>query len=161
MEKYMIIPGFDNYAISNKGTLKNVKNGNILKLQVGKTGYQQYTLCQNGIKKTFKIHRLVALAFIPNPERSLQVNHKDGNKLNNTVSNLEWCTAKENDTHARLLGLKAENKPIEAIEISTSESTLFYSIGEASTYLSINRGTIHKVLSGKYKKTTGYIFKYV
>lgn len=160
MEKYVLIPNFDNYAVSNEGILKNVKNGKILKLQLNQNGYPTYTLCQNGVKKAFAIHRLVALFFIPNPENKEQVNHINGIKTDNRVSNLEWCTAKENDTHARMLGLKSENKPVESIHLLTNTSTIFYSIGEASALLGINRGTIHKVLSGKYKQTNGYTFKY-
>ena len=161
MEKYIVIPGFDNYAVSNRGNLKNIKNGNILKLQTNKSGYNEYTLAQNGIKKNFKIHRLVGILFIPNEDKKPQINHIDGNKTNNNVNNLEWCTAKENDTHARETGLKNNNKPVEALDINTGEVTVFYSIGEASSVLGINKGSIHKVLSGKYKKTNGYIFNYL
>lgn len=106
MEKYIIINEFNNYAISNFGNVKNVKKNKILTPYLNVNGYLTYTFCQNGIKKTFRIHRLVALYFIDNPNNLPYVNHKDGNKTNNSVENLEWCTAQENDHHVRRTGLK-------------------------------------------------------
>lgn len=161
MEKYIIINGFDNYAISNYGNVKNIKNGRLLKLQVSKNGYYNYSLCQNGIKKNLMVHRLVALYFIENPDNKPYVNHKDGNKLNNHYTNLEWVTAKENDTHARTTGLKNQNKPIIAKHIITNEEMVFSSISESSAILCINKGSIARVLSGKRKKCHNYNFKYL
>lgn len=65
-----------------------------------KTGYLECNLCKDGLTHTKAVHRLVAETFIPNPDNKPQVNHKDGNKLNNNVDNLEWCTAAENVRHA-------------------------------------------------------------
>lgn len=161
MEKFILLPNFDNYAVSNKGALKNIKNGRILKLQINHSGYPSYVLSQNGIKKGIVIHRLVALLFINNLENKPQVNHINGIKTDNRVENLEWCTPKENDTHARILGLKKENKPIKSTHIETGDTNVFYSIGEASSFLGINKGSIHKVLTGKYKQTKKYTFQYV
>lgn len=161
MERYIIVNGFDNYAISNYGNLKNIKSGKLIKLQKKSNGYYYYTLCQNGIKKSLLIHRLVALHFIENPNNKPYVNHKDGNKLNNYYANLEWVTAKENDTHARNTGLKDQNKPIIAKHITTNEKIVFNSIGECSAILGINKGSIARVLNGKRKKCHNYNFKYL
>ena len=94
------IPG---YFISNLGRLKG-RSGKIINTYLNKrTGYLNVCLKPNGRNgkvKCLKIHILVAKAFILNPENKPQVNHIDGNKLNNTVSNLEWCTGKENMQHA-------------------------------------------------------------
>ena len=161
MEKYIVINEFDNYAISNLGNIKNIKKGNILTPYLNTNGYLTYTFCQNGVKKTFRLHRLVALYFIDNPNNLPYVNHKDGDKTNNKVENLEWCTAKENDTHARSSGLKNQEKPIIAKNIETNETLTFKSITEAGAFLGINKGTISKVLNGKRNQTHGYKFYFI
>ena len=161
MEKYIVINEFDNYAISNLGNIKNIKKGNILTPYLNTNGYLTYTFCQNGIKKTFRLHRLVALYFIDNPNNLPYVNHKDGDKTNNKVENLEWCTAKENDAHARSSGLKNQEKPIIAKNIETNETLTFKSVTEAGAFLGINKGTISKVLNGKRHQTHGYKFYFI
>ena len=161
MEKYIVINEFDNYAISNLGNIKNIKKGNILTPYLNTNGYLTYTFCQNGIKKTFRLHRLVALYFIDNPNNLPYVNHKDGDKTNNKVENLEWCTAKENDVHARSSGLKNQEKPIIAKNIETNETLTFKSVTEAGAFLGINKGTISKVLNGKRNQTHGYKFYFI
>ena len=161
MEKYMIIPGLDNFAISNKGNLKNIRNGRILKQTINSRGYYQCNVSQDGAKKSLRIHRLVGLLFVSNPENKPYINHIDGDKLNNDTSNLEWVTAKENDSHARKNGLKKGNRPIKSSSIYSGEEFVFYSIGEASSVLGINKGSIHKVLSGKYRQTKGFRFEYL
>lgn len=161
MEKYCIITNFDNYAVSNYGNIKNVKNGKILTPVKNKNGYLTYTFCQNKIKKSFRIHRLVAFYFIDNIYNKPYVNHKDGNKTNNHVNNLEWCTAKENDHHARATGLKNQEKPIIAINTLTNEKISFKSVRECGSFLGINAGTIVKVLKGKRNKVHDYTFKYL
>ena len=81
------------YQVSNCGRVKSIKFGKekILKTNVDKDGYLQVTLCKNNIKKVYKVQRLVAEAFIDNPDNLPQVNHKDEDKTNNNVDNLEWC----------------------------------------------------------------------
>ena len=161
MEKYCIIENFNNYAISNYGNIKNIKNNKILKPHKNTNGYMEYTFCQNKIKATFRIHRLVGIYFIDNPQNKPYINHIDGDKTNNNVSNLEWCSAKENDNHARETGLKNQEKPILAINVETKEKIPFKSIREAGRFLKINSGTIIKVLKGKRQKTHNYTFEYI
>ena len=95
-----------NYDISNLGRLRNHDTKKILKLKYEKSGYVRYGISINGKKYFRNIHQLVATAFIPNPKNKPVVNHKDGNKSNNNLKNLEWCTRSENDLHAFKLGLR-------------------------------------------------------
>lgn len=109
------------YSISNEGFVVNNKTGRILKpdiyvksrSKVGKKFYLRVTLSMNNIQKRYSLSRLVATYFIPNPDNKPEVNHKDGNRFNNHVDNLEWVTMEENNYHALITGLKprGENHP--------------------------------------------------
>jgi len=105
MEKFKQIKNYENYSVSNYGKIRNDKTGRILKPQKNTCGYLFVVLYENGVCKNYRIHRLVALAFIPNPENKRTINHIDGIKINNEVTNLEWCTQKENIHHAMDTGL--------------------------------------------------------
>lgn len=97
------IAGFEGlYAVSNKGKVMNLKSGKVLKNLVNTHGYARVGLCNgNGTKrKMIRVHRLVAQAFIPNPNNLPYVNHIDECKTNNDVTNLEWCTASQNTRHS-------------------------------------------------------------
>ena len=101
IELYKDINGFEGlYKISNIGNVYSCKKEIIMKTRFDKDGYKQINLYKNGKNYTLKIHRLVANAFIENKYNKPQVNHKDGNKANNRVDNLEWCTNYENRRHA-------------------------------------------------------------
>lgn len=103
------------YDVSNFGNIKRHGKENNLKPYLPNGGYSQVVLSKNGKIKTHYIHRLVALTFIHNPENKPEVNHIDGNKANNHVSNLEWATHKENSEHASQLNLyRPSNKQKEA-----------------------------------------------
>lgn len=120
-EIWKLITGTTEYYVSNQGKVKRVKNeltksGNvrsysivkerILKQDTSVKGYHTvHVPMTDGKTRHLRVHRLVAEAFLPNPNNLPQVNHKDGNKSNNQVSNLEWCTAKSNNSHARSSGL--------------------------------------------------------
>ena len=107
------IPGYQGlYQVSNMGRIKNLErdyfpgnnsvqhlNESIKKQQKNSNGYLQVSLFKNGVRKSFSVHRLVALTFIPNPDNKPQVNHIDECKTNNKVSNLNWMTSKENCNH--------------------------------------------------------------
>ena len=112
MEIWKNVIGYENlYKISNYGNIYSVVKQKSKSTRKKPNGYIIVDLCKNGIVHTKHIHRLVAEAFIPNPNGLPQVNHIDGNKQNNCVDNLEWCTCKENMQHAVENGLikKGEN----------------------------------------------------
>ncbi len=94
-EQWKVIEGFDLYEISTTGKIRNAK-GRILKPVDNGKGYLKFTLKQNGRNQREYVHRLVAVAFIPNPENKPFVNHIDNDPSNNCVDNLEWCTHQEN-----------------------------------------------------------------
>ena len=94
------ISGYRNYFIYDNGDVQNSSTNNNLKRSIGKHGYKYYRLSKDNKKQMFYAHRLVAEYFLDNPDDLPVVNHKDGNKLNNNVTNLEWTTYSENTTHA-------------------------------------------------------------
>ena len=99
VETFVKIEAFEKYEVSNLGRVRNMKSGRILKPQLHRDGYLVHLLCENNKKKNLFLHRIIATAFIDNPEGKPCVNHIDENKLNNDLRNLEWCTAKENAIH--------------------------------------------------------------
>ena len=194
MEQWKDIEGYEGiYQISSHGRVKSlprhIKSGpveftskeKILKPIKSNQGYLSYILCNNGERRQLRAHRLVAQAFIPNPQNKPEVNHIDGNKQNNNVINLEWVTRSENQQHAwdnglkpRLVGekngfykkhhseeaklklSKQHSKPV--INIDTGE--VYASISEASSKTGINLTSISNCCRGKQIKAGGYRWEY-
>ena len=171
MEVWKTVPGTDGYLqISTEGRAKSLLRGEgyILKPVPDQKGYLRLSIVISRKRHTYKIHRLVAQAFIDNPENLPQVNHKDGDKKNNHVSNLEWVTNKENAMHAIKSGLwktvtegsKRENerrkKPISATK--DGQTLTFNSVSEAERYF--NSRHISDVLKGKRRHVKGWSFSY-
>ena len=106
MSQFEPIEGYNGYySISEEGEVWSEKSKKFLSVFTDKDGYLLCNLYRDGIRKLHKIHRLVALTFIPNPENKPQVNHIDGNKANNHIDNLEWASPEENIKHAWSSGL--------------------------------------------------------
>ena len=106
-ERYTINERCEVYSLPKSGS--GGHNGRVLKQMISGRGYAYVILRKDNIAKHKFIHKEMAIAFIPNPENKPHVNHKDGNKLNNALGNLEWCTAKENTQHAIRTGLLKMN----------------------------------------------------
>lgn len=150
------------YQVSNLGRVKRVTTGIILKGSKDRGGYLVVNLSKNNIGSMKKIHRLVAQAFIPNPENKPEVNHIDEDKTNNMLSNLDWMTRKENNNHGTRTDRMAKTRsiPIIAINIKTGESQEFKSTKECVKQLGLHQPSITHVLKGRRKQTGGYTFKY-
>ncbi len=160
-EEYRILNTIDSkYAISNLGNIKNIKTNRILKPEITNKGYCKINLSINGVRKKFYIHRLVAMMFIENnnPDIKNNVNHKDGNKLNNRAENLEWVTSSENQIHAIKTGLKPQSIPIIAINLTTNEKQGFESIKDCANKLGLYTNGIRRVLNNECSHHHGYTF---
>ena len=145
------------YAITRDGRVWSYRSNKFLKPNlVG--GYHQVILCKEGKGKTHYIHRLVAEAYIPNPDGLPQVNHKDEDKSNNCVENLEWCDIKYNINYGTRTErvAKKRSKPVYCIELNK----IFDGINQAARELGINHSSIIKCCKGKLKTTGGYHWRY-
>ena len=156
METFVDIPGYPGYQISNCGNIFSRKLERVITLHPDKDGYLRCGLYNNNIEKHFRIHRLVATAFIPNPEDKPQVNHKDGNKANNNVSNLEWNTVAENNKHARET-LKVACKPVILIQGDIEYS--FRTTKEAIVFLKSYNRIWKRLVTGLITDINGYKIK--
>ena len=104
MEQYATVKDYPNYAVSNWGDVLNIKTQRILKREDNGNGYSQVVLSNNGIPKTIKVHRLVALHFIDNPNNYECVDHIDRNRTNNNIDNLRWVDRSQNQRNREVRG---------------------------------------------------------
>lgn len=148
------IDGIKGYRISNYGRVKNHK-GRITKGHNHESGYLWVSIAP----KQYLLHRLVAKVFIPNPESKEQVNHKDGNKKNTHVNNLEWCSNVENQIHKVNTGL-SNTKKITQYDLNMTKIRDFDSQKDASNHLNISHQSINKCCKNKAKTAGGFIFRY-
>lgn len=176
------------YQVSNLGRIKSLErelknvNGKILKYkekimkpQLNSRGYLIVVLRKNKIKKNFRVHRLVARAFLPKPNNKNIVNHIDNNPENNKANNLEWCTQSENIKHAFRIGVcnktienckklgKQKSKKVVQYTLNKEIVKIWDSITEASIKTNICRPNIVKCCKEEYgrKSAGGYIWKYL
>lgn len=160
------IEGFEDYLVSSSGKIYSLKSNKYLKPNIVTNGYYQVCLFKNGKRYRKYIARLVAQAFISNPDNKSTVNHKDGIKSNNNISNLEWMTQSENQLHAFNTGLQKRSpnagRPKVPIKVLDSVTGKFLSVHpslhEAARTYGIFQSNIHSVLAGKYKQTGGLTF---
>ena len=176
-EIFKDIQGYEGkYQVSNKGQVKSIaKNKDLILKQSSKNkrGYSYPTVDlydKYGKMKTFRVHRLVSETFIPNPYNLPCVNHKDGDKTNNNVTNLEWCTYSENTKHAYDTNLISPHME-KAIEKRAKNcrkkvychqtNKVYNSITEASRELSLSSSKVGEVCKGSIKQTKGYTFEFI
>lgn len=160
MEEWKEVEDFPSYSISSFGNIKNNSTGRVL-LQYIRNGYKTTGIYYKGMKKNLAIHRQVGLCFLNNTNNHPFINHIDGNKINNNVSNLEWCSPAENNEHARESGLNQHFlQPITQHDLNGLLINTFNSIKEAQNHTGISNKHISSVCRGKRKTTGGYIWKY-
>lgn len=150
----------EKYWVSSAGNIRK-NTGRILSTPTGKRGYPCVNITIDKKTRLRTVHRLVVEAFILNPENKPEVNHIDGNKQNNHIENLEWCTAKENMLHARVTGLHKSDGQKPVLQIKNGIEINRYNSGvAASEATGINRSSINNVCrkyvyKGKHYRTAG------
>ena len=151
------------YQVSNLGNIKSTKTGKLLKPETLKNGYLRVDLYHPGEKRgTHKlVHRLVAEVFVPNPNNYPHINHKDEDKTNNNVENLEWCTPGYNNrygTRGQRIGSQ-QCKPIEQLDDFGNIIATFKSTKEAAEKTGYNQGNIAAVARGILKHHKKYVWR--
>ncbi len=170
------IKGYEGlYQVSNLGRIKSLSReckhslgGNrkvterIIKLTKDKDGYYKVMLHKNTENKTFRVHRLVAQAFINNPTNAEIVNHKDENPSNNRVDNLEWCNKKYNNTYGTKIKRQSKKIKREVYQYDLQGNFInkYNSVKEAGTSLGVNRANIANCCRGLTKTAYGFIWRY-
>ena len=167
MAEYRKIIGFP-YSVSSDGQVRNDRTGYILKPVKSNCGYMRVGLWVKGYGKLYSVHRLVAEAFVQNPDGKPEVNHKDGNKENNAAINLEWVTGKENKRHCReILGKINKHPDPTAAHIATMKKIrcldtgeIFESITSAAKSIGVSQSTLSVHLIKKTHDCKGKRFEY-
>ena len=161
------------YQVNESGEVRNALSGRMLKQQRNRFGYMTVKLFRHNHGKEYKVHRLVAIAFIENRNNKPQVNHIDCNRQNNCVENLEWVTCKENAEWAVKMGsriiddnwrmkIKAsrKRKPVKATQIETGQIIFLDSVRAAKTICPDTKAVID-CCKGRRKTAGGYLWEYV
>ena len=161
MEQWKVVKDFKNYEVSDEGKIRNISTGRILKPKLNRGGYNIVDLYIKGRAVTKRIHRLVAEAFIPNPDNKSDVNHINENKTDNRVKNLNWMTRTENINHGTRNKCSAisQSKPIIVIYHDNTYEE-YPSAKIASEELGLWQTHITAVLKGRLKTTGGLKFEY-
>lgn len=150
----------DRYA-GGRGGSRRLYKGHILKQYKGHGGYLYVSFGVKGKTVNLRVHRVVATCFIPNPNNLPEVNHKDNNRTNNAVSNLEWCTSKYNNTYKKNFGTsqaEIQGHHIIAVNLETGKVLYFESQSEAARCLGVNLGSVNNVVKGRLNQAGGYWF---
>lgn len=152
IEEFRDVPGYEGtYEVSNWGRVR--RNGKILKPGKDTCGYLLVVLSKNGVRKTVSVHRLVASAFLSNPQNLPQVNHKDEDKTNNTVENLEWCTREYNINYSQSI-------PVLQFDLQGNFIREWPSMIKVEEETGIYQSNICRCCSGIRNSAGGFIWKY-
>ena len=162
--KWKQIEGYDKYSVSDTGLIMNTKKGKLLKPKNTYDGYYEVRLYSKTHDKHIRVHRLVALAFIPNPDGLETVDHINGDKKDNRVENLRWLSSRDNLKHfweeqatEKQKEKMAHRKPIKCLE----NGVVYKSIAQAAEQLGLNRASLVGALSKKRNSLLGYHFELV
>lgn len=160
MEVWKKINEFPNYYISNKGNIRKGVNGKNLKTFV-RNGYMSINLYNENECKQKYVHRLVGEAFIENPNNYPQINHKDENRCNNNVSNLEWCTCKYNINYGERTQkmLNSRTGPRKSIKVQVN-NIVFDALYKAAKHIGVGSQLLKQKLDKNVKNLNGYIIQY-
>lgn len=159
----------DNYVLSKCGKVYSLKTNKLRKFNINNKGYKMLSIKDrtNKIYKNISVHRFMAMTFLKNENNYKVVNHKDGDKNNNNISNLEWCTQKENINHSWANGMSKYSKknrkyiPVYCIVKESGERLEFESVREAARKMNVNQSNLLKLLKGEVGKCGNYDWGYL
>lgn len=157
MELWVPVKGFSDYEVSSNGRIRNVKTGRILKTTINNRGYVSVCLRKDKVQYAKRVHRLVAESFYDVDREDLDVNHLDGDKTNNHVSNLEWCSRSENIRHAFKTGLKVPSRRKRIRNVETG--VVYDSIHECARQMGVDASQIRICLTKDWYTCKGYHFE--
>ena len=158
-EQWIKIEGYDNYSVSSEGRVRNDKTGYILKPLLDTGGYCQVKLCPNN--RRVSLHRLVANAFIPNPDNLPQVNHRNEDKTDNRVDNLEWCTPSYNINYGTCVERGIKNRTGKTAEREcVVDGVIYVSAANAERTLGIPEGVLSCALWRGQRHYKGHSISY-
>lgn len=158
------IKDYPNYLINRNGKVFSKKHNKFLKTSTHKNGYVKVVLCKESKTKTLLVHRLVAEAYLKNPSNKKTVNHLNGVKTDNRLSNLEWSSHSENLTHAFKTGLKSSSyhhrdtikKQFSKLVIDLETGIYYDSANDAAKSVSMNPFNLRAKLNGAIKNNTKF-----
>jgi hypothetical protein len=155
IEKWLPVTGYETlYLVSNAGNVKSLVTNKILSACGSR--YAQVVLSNNGKKKNFLVHRLVAMAFIDNPNNYETINHKNGNRKDNRVNNLEWVTVSQNVTHAYRNNLNKKFK-----KVVREDGVVYDSMREAARSNNVSFMCLWRVCNKLRRTCNGFNFQYL
>lgn len=162
-ERWKAVKGFTRYEVSDCGTVRNIHTKEVKAIRLTKTGYCITDLKENGRKKTAYVHRLVAEAFVDNPDNLPHINHIDENKQNNTATNLEWCSAEYNNRYGthneKIKATQTEKcgKCVAKVDAATGDVIeVFNSMTDAAESIGVKKQAISYALSSENRTSGGY-----